>query len=49
MHTLDGISRHGEDAFGQLSTLMNMGVSGKLLFQVIGLPEYNVGKKELST
>lgn len=27
MHTLDDISRQSEDAFGQLSTLMNVGMS----------------------
>lgn len=25
MHTLDDISRHSEDAFGRLTTLMNVG------------------------
>lgn len=47
MHALDDISRHRKEAFGQLSTLTN--VINIKLYQVIGLPEYNIGKKELTT
>lgn len=49
MHTLDDVSRHSKDAFEQLTFGWMWVVIKVTPFQVIGFPEYNIGKKELST